>query len=289
MKTSPYGFDPGRALRLAISPNIRLDTLGRVAKPDDSVFDETGLLHIKSAVSPELCDRAVADYDAFEKIRDETGCLVRGANGRNLRLANFHLESQAALAIGLNDAFHAPLTRFFRRPSSIYTSLTYKHGSQQTAHIDTPFFWTRPFNLYAGVWVALEDVQPEAGPLFYYPGSHKRYATEADLFAAFEGCDRSVDLMFDQMRGEAEKVARPELALIKKGDAVIWHPGILHGGTMATDPHATRYSIVFHFAPVGVNVRDTRFPNDFPNVPTYGIQRKNGNYYCRGKRAFTMV
>jgi hypothetical protein len=134
MKTSPYGLDPGRALRLAISPNIRLDTLGRVAKPDDSVFDETGLLHIKSAVSPELCDRAVADYDAFEKLRDETGCLVRGANGRNLRLANFHLESQAALAVGLNDAFHAPLTRFFRRPSSIYTSLTYKHGSQQTAH-----------------------------------------------------------------------------------------------------------------------------------------------------------
>ena len=286
MKLSPYGVDLGKIIRLAIRPNI---AFGPVESGDDSVFPEDGLLRIPDAVPAHLCDQAIRDYDDFEVFRESRGCAVRGANGRNYRLVNFHLESKSLLAAGLCDSFHKVATAFFRRQSTIYTSLSYKHGSQQKAHVDTPYFWTRPFNLFVGVWLALEDVAPDAGPLFYYPGSHRLFLREDQLIDVYCRANGDLQGMFDLIREEVEKTTRPEPVLIRKGDAVVWHPGIVHGGMVATDPKATRFSIVYHFAPLGVNVRNNAFPRDFRNFPTYGVVQKGGNYYCRVSLPATML
>lgn len=279
-KLSPYGFDLGRLLSLVARPNYRF---GSAQLPDDSVFPDSGLIHVQGAVSPAACRQVIEDYDRFEAYREARKCVVRGDNGRNLRLTNFHLESSTLLDIGLSKWFHEPVSKFFRHPSTVYTSLTYKHGSQQSAHIDTPFFWTRPFNLFTGVWVALEDVEPDAGPLFYYPGSHRLWADEAELCKLYDGSQRDISKMFEAMRERAEQKGQKTELLLKAGDAVIWHPGLLHGGSLATHPGKTRYSTVFHFASLGTNVRDHRaFPDDFRNVPTYGVKERGGTYYCRG-------
>ena len=279
-KLSPYGFDWGRFLSLIARPNYRLSN---AQQPDDSVFPASGLIHITGAVSPEICNQVIADYDRFEAYRKKMDCLINGDDGRNLRLTNFHLASDALLEIGLSQCFHEPISDFFRNPSTIYTSLTYKHGSQQSAHIDTPFFWTRPFNLFTGVWVALEDVYDDAGPLFYYPGSHMLWTDEVALRKIYDESNQDLSRMFELMRERAEQqVGKTELK-IKAGDAVIWHPGLLHGGSFATNSIKTRYSTVFHFASLGTNVRDNRvFPNEFINLPTYGVKSRNGKYYCRG-------
>jgi len=62
---------------------------------------------------------------------------------------------------------------------------------------------------------------------------------------------------------------------------VIRHPGVVHGGAKAEDPRATRYSLVCHLAPLGVNVRQASFPHAFVDLPTYGVLRHDGQYYCR--------
>ena len=227
MRLSPYGSDIGRLGRLVLRPNW---SWRAAAAPEDAAFPEDGLLHIAQAIPPSLCDRAVADYERFEAFREQRRCLIRDEQGRNLRVANLHLKSQALLSIGLDRAFHGPAADFFRRDSVLYTSLTFKHGSQQLAHIDTPFFWTRPANLFVGVWIALEDVREQAGPLFYYPGSHRLLADEDRMLHFYRKAQHNVDEMFELMRIEVEKTIRREPVIIKKGDAVIWHPGILHGG-----------------------------------------------------------
>jgi hypothetical protein len=268
IKLSPYSnFDFIRAVELLRAPNFRLDTLLGVSPPHDTIFPETGLIHLQGAVSTSLCDQAVEDYKKFECFRRQKGCLVTNPDGRNYRLVNFHLESDALLEIGLSSIFHELLTNFFGRKSSIYTSLTFKHGSQQEPHIDTPYFWTRPFNLFGGVWVALEDISPEAGPLFYYPGSHKYFNSEAELAKLHAESQSSPDLMFEKIlqKVSGEGITK-ENVIIEKGDAVIWHPGLLHGGNRALDQAKTRFSAVFHFAPVGVNVRmHGSFPRNFIN------------------------
>lgn len=292
MKLSPYSsFDFERFLDLAKAPNLTLDTIFRASPPRNHVFPDSGLIHLPGAVSSELCDQAVEDYNRFETFRINEGCLVVNPQGRNYRLVNLHLKSDALLEIGLSNIFHDPMSDFFGRKSSVYTSLTFKHGSQQEPHIDTPYFWTRPFNLFAGVWVALEDISSEAGPLFYYPGTHKFFSSEAELINLHAECNGNPDCMFKKILEKASQngIKKQEL-IIKKGDAVIWHPGVLHGGNQALNQTMTRFSVVFHFAPVGVNVRmHDSFPDNFLNYPKYGLKKKFGNYYCRGSLPSVMI
>jgi phytanoyl-CoA hydroxylase len=287
-RLSPYGFDIGRYLRLLVRPNVGLRS--SVSVPHDEAFPESGLIRIPEAVTPELCDEAIADYARFEEFRRRVGCAVEDDERRNYRVANLHLRSRAMRRIGLSRVFHDAASQFFGAPSTIYTSLYFKHGSQQSPHVDTPFFWTRPFNLFVGVWVALEDVAEAAGPLIYYPGSHRLFDSERALRDAFERAGQDVQGMFALMRGEVERECAPQKVLINKGDAVIWHPGLMHGGSPAARAGLTRHSNVFHFAPLGVNVRDHRvFPRDFANLPTYGIVKEDGGYYCRASLPATMI
>jgi ectoine hydroxylase-related dioxygenase (phytanoyl-CoA dioxygenase family) len=41
-------------------------------------------------------------------------------------------------------------------------------------------FHSAPAGFMCGLWIALEDVRPEAGPLIYYPGSHRSPYPDAD-------------------------------------------------------------------------------------------------------------
>jgi phytanoyl-CoA hydroxylase len=283
----PFRFDLGRYLRLLARPNIGYP---RPTGPHDDAFPDSGLIRLPGGVDPALCDQAVAEYDTFEGVRREKGCVIRDNNGRNYRVSNLHLRSQALRAIGLSPAFHEKATRFFGARSTIYTSLHFKHGSQQDPHIDTPFFWTRPFNLFVGVWVALEDVRETAGPLAYYLGSHRHFNSEAALRDAYERGGRNPNGMFKVMHAEIEQRCKPEMVILKKGDAVIWHPGLMHGGAPATVADQTRHSAVFHFAPLGVNVRgDRAFPRDFANLPAYGVVRQGAGFYCRTTLPTAMI
>ena len=286
-KLSPYSVDLGRYTQLLTRPNIGYPA---PTGPHDEVFPDSGLLHLPGAIEPGRCDAAIAEYVDFERLREANNCVISDENQRHFRVANLHLKSPALLEIGLSSAFHENASRFFGARSTIYTSLYFKHGSQQNPHIDTPFFWTRPFNLFVGVWVALEDVQEDAGPLIYYPGSHRLFSSEDQLSEVFHRAGSDVQKMFALMQSRVEESCAREVVKIRKGDAVIWHPGLMHGGSLARNGGLTRQSAVFHFAPLGVNVRDHRvFPKDFINMPTYGVVSENGGHYCRASLPKAMI
>lgn len=289
-KLSPFPsfrFDLGRYLSLLSRPNVGYP---KPTGPHDGTFPDDGLIRLPGAVDLALCDQAVTEYDAFERLRRDKGCVIHDEHRRNYRVSNLHLRSSALRAIGLSPVFHEKAGRFFGARSTIYTSLFFKHGSQQDPHIDTPFFWTRPFNQFVGVWVALEDVRETAGPLFYYLGSHRHFSSEEALRDAYERGGREPQGMFKAMHAEIKKHCKPETVIIKKGDAVIWHPGLMHGGAPATVLDQTRNSAVFHFAPLGVNVRGDRvFPRDFINLPAYGVMKQGAGLYCRTTLPTAMI
>ena len=60
---------------------------------------------------------------------------------------------------------------FNDRPKPFQT-LNFPVGTQQTVHSDALHFNSKPFGKMCGVWIALEDIEPKSGPLFYYPKSH---------------------------------------------------------------------------------------------------------------------
>lgn len=282
MKNSPFNkYDLNRFIRLLLNPNVSYESK-RNWSVNDNVFNETGLIKFDSLIPKELCDQAIIEYEQFQELLTRSNIKNCDNRGRNYRVNNLHSYSDSLLKIGTNKELHHAATKFFNRRSGVYTSLTYKHGSQQAAHIDTPFFWTTPFNYFVGVWVALEDVTIDAGPLFYYPGSHLLFNSREELFDLFKFSNGKLDKFFENIKLEVEKKIKKEFAIINKGDVVMWHPGMLHGGQFAEVQKLTRYSAVFHFTADGINPRtEKRFLEKVYNFPTFGWSETQGQLVAR--------
>jgi ectoine hydroxylase-related dioxygenase (phytanoyl-CoA dioxygenase family) len=152
----------------------------------------------------------------------------------------------------------------------LFGSLNFDRGSQQDLHIDALFFCTEPIYAMAGLWVALEDVTVDAGPLFYVPGSHRwpflrgddilasdpKLADRAERYRRGEGTAEERALFIPQMgqewtRQTNELAARSGAVrtpiLARRGDVIIWHALLAHGGMPRLNPALSRHSVVYHF------------------------------------------
>jgi hypothetical protein len=144
------------------------------------------------------------------------------------------------------------LSRIYGRDAFPFQTLNFAIGSQQETHVDLVHFASMPENYMCGVWLALEDVRPGAGPLRYYPGSHRwptvfnehigRHAPPAEDIGTGGGGFFHVWQRLQQLHG-----VEPVEFLPRKGQAVIWAAGLHHGGAPHTDRTATRKSQVTHY------------------------------------------
>lgn len=135
----------------------------------------------------------------------------------------------------------------------LFQSINFYESSQQRTHSDSIHMTTFPHGNIIAVWVALQDVSPEDGPLHYYPGSHKLpYIMNKDfdnLSSATKLGDKSYldyENKIDQIIKENTHLKK-EIFLPKKGDVLIWHANLLHGAEAKNNPKASRKSMVFHY------------------------------------------
>jgi hypothetical protein len=128
-------------------------------------------------------------------------------------------------------------------------------SSQQMAHSDSIHMTTYPAGYLAANWIAYEDIDPASGPLVFYPGSHKLpYVLSEDLGMAANSGYANYNTHYEPAieRVIKEHGLKPELFLAKKGDVLIWHANLLHGGTLVGDPKLSRKALVCHFIAEGV-------------------------------------
>jgi ectoine hydroxylase-related dioxygenase (phytanoyl-CoA dioxygenase family) len=223
-----------------------------------------GITKVEGAIPTELCDRVRAEYEAYCDAHADEAAVFADASGFRSRLANFHLSSAAALAIGADPGVMALLDYLFGYRAAIYSSLVFERGTQQKIHRDTPYFCTEPPQFFFGVWTALEDVRPDAGPLVYLPGAHSIAIDQYTLAGGvhYTNAQQPDEVPLDPgtvynetvVRLAADRGIAPTTMAASKGDTLIWHPELPHGGSPITSPTATRASIVFHCAPEGVPV-----------------------------------
>lgn len=147
------------------------------------------------------------------------------------------------------------LRAIFEEVPVLTQTLIFYHGSEQGYHQDPAFVvFDQPLKM-AAAWVALEDIEEDSGELQYIVGSHRLpdyvFSTgrrdshgaqpgEVDAFGKWlvEECDR---------RGLNRQRFRA-----KKGDVLLWHADLAHGGSAIKNPGTTRLSLVGHFCPVSV-------------------------------------
>ena len=129
----------------------------------------------------------------------------------------------------------------------VCNSLTFERSSQQGFHFDT-FYMPPPVeNKMLASWIALEDAHENAGPLEYYPGSHKippyRFSDGRLNQAVSE-----MDSFNKYIHSEIERRnLKTEIFPAKAGDVFIWHAQLYHAGRPIKDMSLTRKSLVTHY------------------------------------------
>nr|WP_221230989.1 phytanoyl-CoA dioxygenase family protein [Sphingobium subterraneum] len=154
-------------------------------------------------------------------------------------------------AVAANRTMLDLLGKFYGRPAFPFQTLNFPVGTQQDGHSDCVHFSSLPERFMCGVWVALEDVRADAGPLFYYPGSH-RWPIMTNALVGRRGYGSDLSSAQDPY-GPAWKAlceaydAQAETFLARKGQALIWCANLLHGGSRQNDLTLTRWSQVTHY------------------------------------------
>ncbi len=184
----------------------------------------------------------------------------------------------AVRAIATHPAVMATLRELYGREPIPFQSLNFRCGSEQRTHSDTIHFSTLPSGFMCGVWVALEDVTLEQGPLHYYPGSHTLADSHYEQFGIpvppypFDWSNPVTRTSYAQYEDSVEQMIRAggfkrhELA-VKRGSYLVWSANLFHGGSPVADRRRTRKSQVTHYffadtvlyAPMYSRRRDKRY------------------------------
>ncbi|MEO0897743.1 MAG: phytanoyl-CoA dioxygenase family protein [Bacteroidota bacterium] len=133
-----------------------------------------------------------------------------------------------------------------------FQSLNFIKGSQQRAHSDSIHMTTFPMGYLTATWLALEDVDKDNGPLFYYPGSHRLpYVMNSDFDhggSQYRIGSTANARYEDKMAEVIEQVGLERKTFeAKAGDLLIWHANLIHGGDPILDPSRSRKSMVVHY------------------------------------------
>jgi ectoine hydroxylase-related dioxygenase (phytanoyl-CoA dioxygenase family) len=133
-----------------------------------------------------------------------------------------------------------------------FQTINFIHGSEQRAHSDSIHMTTYPLGYLIAAWIALEDVTHENGPLFYFPGSHQLpYLLNNDFNegATYLTLGKKDYVDYEDVLEDlvAQKNFTHKEFLAQKGDVLIWHANLVHGGAPILDKNRTRKSMVVHY------------------------------------------
>ncbi len=208
-------------------------------------------------------------------LRDLT---ARPGSGIGARVLDLHNLSEAGKAI----IFIPEIVNFIRIllddvPVAMQ-SLFFEYGSEQALHQDFVYVTSKFLSHLVGVWVALEDVGPEQGPLLYVPSSH--YAQKYNLGGGklyFDETNRQKSPeWYRHINNEIERLRlNPTPFYAKKGDVLLWHSALIHGGAPILTKNVTRKSFVVHYSSRSSYPRDYRNKQIEPEV----VQMNGGVAY----------
>lgn len=210
-----------------------------------AAWSDNGYIIFENFISHQTVDTVNNDIENLTK----TGKL-KFTNGNKLMFAN--RQSAVIHKITRLPELLSVLEFILDKKPVPFQTINFITGSEQKAHSDSIHMTTYPLGYLIAVWVALEDIGPGNGPLFYYPGSHKLpfllngdYNQQSTLLAlGKKGYPDYEDALAEML---VEKKLPRQDFLAKKGDILIWHANLVHGGAPILNPASTRKSMVIHY------------------------------------------
>ncbi len=249
------------------------NTLKKVLSSKDNLselktsYDENGFLVLKNFFSHEELAAFDSDVQNIWQNRQSEGgeitidILEGELTGQRLKLKDapdsaldcahkvndLYLESGACRNLNLNKKLCGILKELFSDDPLVINSLSFRKGSQQPHHFDTYFMPPPVQNQMVVSSICLEDQSTDAGPLSYYPGSHKiePYVFSHGGIHLAPGEMKHATAYIEE---EIEKNnLKAETFIGNAGDVFIWHAQLYHGGLPINDENKTRKTLVTHY------------------------------------------
>ncbi|HXH92325.1 MAG TPA: phytanoyl-CoA dioxygenase family protein [Thermoanaerobaculia bacterium] len=175
------------------------------------------------------------------------------------RVHYLHCHSEAMLALTMSRHLLRMATLILEEPAVLASSIGFKWGSEVGVHQDLAAMHIHPKNRLVGVWLAGEDVDPLAGPLGVFPGSHRvpiwpgwnNYPQTNLRTCHLDTRSKEEQYLKDAVAG-GQRVSLP----VKKGDAILTHGLMIHGGDKIKNRALTRFSAVLHYTVPGGDKTD---------------------------------
>ena len=171
-------------------------------------------------------------------------------NNSGLRVQDEWVSNVSVKKLAVNKKIIEILSTCFGKKAFPFQTLNFPVGTQQPKHMDAFHFSSIPKNFMCGVWIALEDVFEDSGPLELYESSH-----QLELIITKE-LKETPNLTFDKKQEIYQNIwdeqiknnnLKPMSFIAKKGECVIWLANLLHGGAKQNNPNLTRWSQVTHY------------------------------------------
>jgi len=151
-----------------------------------------------------------------------------------------------------NESLKNILNLLMGREVGLYQSVNFIKGSEDHVHSDFIHMTTYPYGYLIAVWVALEDTNDDNGPLYFYPCSHRLpYIMNRDFSHGSNKWLIGKSFKYNYTK-KIESIIQEnnfekKVFIAKKGDVLIWHANMLHGGSHVKNAALTRKSMVLHY------------------------------------------
>jgi len=217
------------------------------------------LLDLRDA--PDASPRTVAHAELLA-LPPTTRAAMRAHS--DWRIHGFHYVDAAAHRLFHDARLRALVSRLFGRPARPFAAINFMAGSQQHLHQDMAVFHIFPHDYLVGAWIACEEIRPESGPLVVYPGSHR-----CGMFPGFTDYPQTNLRTADAATSAAYQTWVDDVAvrhprhefLARKGEVLLWHGMLVHGGAPVGRRGVSRKSMVLHYTVRGADRgREVRGP-----------------------------
>ena len=223
-------------------------------------FRRDGYVVLKGVFAPDECRRFLRQVGG---LRGGTRRLGGPApwEDRGARMLNRHLCDPVALRFLIDERLHRPLADCLGdEPEAIGSTLVVE-GSERLLYQDQ---YDLPDCMSA--WIAMVDIDEDNGPLLVQPGSHGgRLVTGRNAGGELRPGGiraemphiRYFPLVREAFRENGRDVVR---VTVNRGDVVLFHGRLIHGGAPMRRPDTPRYALACHYIPYHSETWDRAWP-----------------------------
>ncbi len=274
---------PDPTIRMGTSQTQPLQGFPLIDSPLFKAHRQEGVFGEHRSIADQLHERGYAVVDLgrermqslADRIQRDLGAEFdlqawRDAGGQaSLRVQDAWQHSEAVRELALLPEIAAMLQVCWGRQPFAFQTLNFPVGTQQHLHSNAMHFQSEPPGFMCGVWVALEDIHPDSGPLEYVPGSQRLpYLQAADVGVQQQpGVTPDQTIFHDYWQAAvASDGFQRETFTPRLGQALIWSANLIHGGSAVENLQRTRWSQVTHYFFEGCR-HYTPMLSDWPEGP----------------------